>query len=125
MIENEEEGIIEYEPKGKKSDFTDADVWRMIEAYSGARNLSEFQKFDRPYQKNIMYTIHEYGVGPRQISRLTGVTYSVVQKLTEVKGTGPVGHRYPNQQFVRETDSEEEEYLSYLDSGEFERYPEY
>ena len=48
MTENEEEGILEYEPKGKKNGFTDADVWRMIETYSGARNLSEFQKFDRP-----------------------------------------------------------------------------
>lgn len=50
---------------------------------------------------------------------------STMVRHMEVKGTGPVGHRYPNQLFVRETDSEEEEYLSYLDSGEFERYPEY
>lgn len=93
----------------------------MIEAYSGASNLGEFQKFDRPYQKEMMYTIHEYGVGPRQISRLTGITYSIVQKATSWS-EGPVPL---TTQVVRDTTPEEDEYLTYLDPGEFEPYPDY
>lgn len=33
-------------------------------------------------QKHILYLIHEYGIGPRTLSRLTGVPYAIVQRAT-------------------------------------------
>ncbi|WP_228114541.1 hypothetical protein [Segatella copri] len=64
--------------------------------------------------------VHEQGVGPRTLSRLTGVPYSVVQRATSKANeqklqTGVVSEYSPL----------DELYYSYCDDGEFEKYPEY
>lgn len=74
---------------------------------------------------DVMYTIHESGVGPRQISRLTGITYSVVQKATNSINERTYYEQLHSEQMVCDSDPETEEYLTYLDPGSFQKYPEY
>ena len=65
-----------HEPRVRKKQFTDAEVWSMIQAECSATNASEFQQLSRPYQKHVMYTIHESGVGPRQSSKQINNIYA-------------------------------------------------
>lgn len=125
LTEAQEESLLDYEPRVRKKQFTDAEVWSMIQAECSATNASEFQQLSRPYQKHVMYTIHESGVGPRQISRLTGITYSVVQKATNSINERTYYEQLHSEQMVRDSDPETEEYLTYLDPGSFQKYPEY
>lgn len=59
--------------------------------------------------------------GPTTLSRLTGISYSVVQRATSA-----ANERLKRMQgYVAEQSEEDEEYLSYLDEGEFSQAPEY
>lgn len=113
--------MLDYEPKIKKAKYTDREVWEKIADYCGSTNSSEFQSLSRPYQKHIMYYLHEQGVGARTISRLTGVTYSIVQKATNAENEW----RYYQGNQVQDTNEMDEEYLSYLDSGSFSLSPDW
>lgn len=113
--------MLDYEPKVKKAKYTDREVWEKITEYCEATNSSEFQSLPRPYQKHIMYYLHEQGVGARTIARLTGVTYSIVQKATNAENEW----RYYQGSQVLDVDPETEEYLSYLDEGSFSASPEW
>lgn len=64
--------------------------------------------------------VHEQGVGPRTLSRLTGVPYSVVQRATS-----KANEQKLQTGVVCEDSPLDELYYSYCDDGEFEKYPEY
>ena len=64
------------------STYTDEEIWQLITQESGTTNPTQFQALPRPQQKHILYIIHEYGIGPRTLSRLTGVPYAIVQRAT-------------------------------------------
>ena len=66
---------------------------------------------------NHVHLLIKEGIGPRTLSRLTGVPYSIVQRATS--GTFLYGG------IVREPFPDDDEYETYLDSTEYEKSPEY
>ena len=77
----------------------------------------QFQALPRPEQKRHLFAAHEEGIGPRTLSRLTGVPYSIVQRATSDT------IRYGNN--VCDSIPGDEEYDTYLDDSEYEKCPEY
>ena len=84
---------------------------------SGASNATQFQALPRPQQKLHLFAAHEEGIGPRTLSRLTGVPYSIVQRATSDTV------RYGS--MVCESLPCDEEFEAYIDDSEYEKYPEY
>lgn len=125
MTEEEEEGVLDIDNQQQKTQLSDEEVWRILEECSGVRNASEFQALPRPKQKHYLYMAHENGVGPRTLSRLTGVSYSVVYKATSgAKEQWDLMHGEPSD-MMRELSPEEELWMTYCDEGEFEKCPDY
>jgi len=111
MTETEEKGLLDVEEKVEKKFFTDSDVWEILTSLCGATTLSEFQAMERPRQKHYLWEAHEMGVGPRVLSRLTGVPYSIVQRATSAEN-----ERIGGMDMVCEPSP---------DDGEFEKTPEW
>ena len=76
-----------------------------------------FSGTSRPQQKLHLFAAHEEGIGPRTLSRLTGVPYSIVQRATSD------AVRYGS--MVCESLPVDEEYETYIDDTEYEKFPEY
>lgn len=128
LSEVEEEGLIDVEVRPHKSGYSDDDVWQLLKKYSGTSNASEFQRLPRPLQKHYLYMLHEEGIGPRILSRLTGVTYSVVQKATSASNEKFIQEQYlklHSSSMVCDSNEDDDEWMSYFSPDEFERYPEY
>ncbi len=120
LTEEQEKDFIDVDTGPTHTTYTDKDVWQLLESLSGATNATQFQALPRPEQKHYLYEAHEAGVGPRTLSRLTGVPYSIVQRATSGK---TVNQEPPA--IVSEPDPWDELYETYLDEGDFEQYPEY
>ena len=93
----------------------------MIEYYCGANTPSQFQALSRPQQKHVLYCVHEEGVGPRTLSRLTGVPYSIVQRATSAANE----RLLQSSVIVSEPTPEDDLFLTCCDEGTFDKYPEY
>ena len=100
-----------------KSTYTDEEIWQLLSSLCGASNSTQFQALPRPMQKQHLFAVHEEGIGPCTLSRLTGIPYSIVQR--ETSDTVRYGS------MVCESLPEDEEYETYLDDSEYEKYPEY
>ena len=118
LSDDEENGLLDIESKELCGELSDQKVWTLISELCGASNLSSFQALPRPLQKHILWEVHERGIGPRVLSRLTGVPYSIVQRATSaINESKSVG--------CGESTPEDEEWDSYLDEGDWEKYPEW
>ena len=71
----------------------------------------------RGVNKQHLFSVHEEGIGLRTLSRLTGVPYSIVQRATSDTV------RYGS--MVCESLPGDEDYQTYIDDSEYEKYPEY
>lgn len=111
---------MDIDVKPEKAYTSDDDIWTYITGICGAHNLSEFQALPRPMQKHYLYMAHEQGIGPRTLSRLTGVSYSVVRRATSAENDRK---SYPH--MASESNYIDEEYYTYCDEGYFMQYPEY
>ena len=60
---------------------TDEQAQKIIEKYSKCKNVAEFQALDIKTRDKCLKKFKENGLSIRQISRLTGVSYYVVQKI--------------------------------------------
>ena len=71
----------------------------------------------RDVNKQHLFAAHEEGIGSRTLSRLTGVPYSIVQWVTSdaVRYGSMVCESFPC----------DEEFETYIDDSEYEKYPEY
>lgn len=69
----------------------------------------------RGVNKQYLFSAHEEGIGPRPLSRLTGVPYSIVQRATS--GTSR------SDGMVSEPLLNDEEFETYIDCAEYEKYP--
>ena len=76
---------------------------------------AEFQQLPRPQQKHYLWEAHEKGIGPRALSRLTGVPYSIVQRATSAEN-----ERTLQLGMVCESTLEDEDWYSYCTPEEFE-----
>lgn len=121
LTEEEETELLDHEPIHKKAKYTDEDIWKLITQESGTTNATEFQALPRPKQKHILYLIHEYGIGPRTLSRLTGVPYAIVQRATSKANE----ERIITTSMACESTPEDEEFYTYCDEEYFQQYPEY
>lgn len=130
LTEEEEDGLLDHEPIRKKPTYTDEEIWQLITQESGTTNPTQFQALPRPQQKHILYIIHEYGIGPRTLSRLTGVPYAIVQRATskaneQRNNSNMVCEDIAPYGINPEEQCTEEEYLTYCDEDAFLQYPEY
>ena len=80
-------------------------------------DTSVYQVILRGVNKQHLFSAHEEGIGPRTLSRLTGVPYSIVQRATSD------AVRYGN--MVCEPLPGNEEFETYIDDSEYEKYPEF
>jgi len=64
---------------------TDAQAQVIIQKVSRCQSMAEFQGLDEKKKARCMKKIHEKGVSIRQISRLTGISKGVVERLLKVK----------------------------------------
>ena len=60
---------------------TDEEAKRIIKRISKCENSTEFQALEKKQRDKYLKKIKEKGVSIRQISRLTGVSYSIIQRL--------------------------------------------
>ena len=72
-------GCIDIEDKAVVSD---EEVRCYLLSQSGAKSITSFLSLDKHLQKSIIAeTMCHLGVGPRQMSRVTGKSYSVIQRI--------------------------------------------
>ena len=112
--------MLDVEHTPVKTYWSDEEAWQVLSEVSGTTTLSEFQKLSRPFQKHCLWEAHELGVGPRTLSRLTGVAYSIVQRATS-----KANEEMFQSNIVSESSLADEEYYTYLDAGSFEQFPDY
>ena len=117
LAEEDASQFIDVDVRPTKSTYTDEEIWQFLSALCGASNATQFQALPRPEQKRHLFAAHEEGIGPRTLSRLTGVPYSIVQRATSDT------IRYGNN--VCDSIPGDEEYDTYLDDSEYEKCPEY
>lgn len=60
---------------------TDEEAKRIIQQYSKCNNIAEFQNLNLKTRDKYLKKFKEKGISIRQISRLTGVSYYIVQKI--------------------------------------------
>lgn len=121
LTEEEDKEFLDVEETPVKTYFSDEEIWQILTELTGTTTLSDFQKLPRPEQKHYLWQAHEKGVGPRALSRLTGVPYSIVQRATSAEN-----ERKLQDAFMAHEDSPEDElWHTYCDEGDFEQYPEY
>ena len=61
---------------------SDERIRRIILEMSGVTSIAEFQSRTKEEQKEIVRIVmQETGIGPRQMSRVSGMTYSVIYRL--------------------------------------------
>ena len=117
LAEEDANQFIDVDVRPTKSTYSDEEIWQLLSALSGASNATQFQALPRPQQKLHLFAAHEEGIGPRTLSRLTGVPYSIVQRVTS--GTsrcdGMVSESLPG----------DEEFETYIDSTDYEKFPDY
>lgn len=117
FAEEDANQFIDVDIRPTKSTHSDEEIWQLLSALSGASNAAQFQALPRPQQKLHLFALHEEGIGPRTLSRLTGIPYSIVQRATSDTV------RYGS--MVCESLSGDDEYETYIDDTEYEKYPEY
>lgn len=60
---------------------TDEQARKIIEKYSKCKNASEFQALDISARDRCLKRLRENGLSIRQIRRLIGVSYYLIQKM--------------------------------------------
>ena len=120
LAEKEEEGLLDIEEAPVKTYYSDEEIWHVLTNLCGMTTAAEFQQLPRPQQKHYLWEAHEKGIGPRALSRLTGVPYSIVQRATSAEN-----EKRLQSGMVCESTLEDEDWYSYCSPDEFEPYPEY
>ena len=70
---------IDMEKRGIVADET---IRQMILEKSGTKSLTDFRLHSKERQKDVVRSVMlELGAGPRQLSRVSGLSYSIVYKL--------------------------------------------
>jgi hypothetical protein len=74
--------ILDIDTDGYKS-ISDGDVKAFLQMSQGIANPLVAQSLERTRRNEVLRYALSYGAGVRQLSRLTGVSFGVVQKLTK------------------------------------------
>ena len=119
-LAEKEEGLLDIEETPVKTCYSDEEIWHVLTNLCGMTTAAEFQQLPRPQQKHYLWEAHAKGIGPRALSRLTGVPYSIVQRATSAEN-----EKRLQSGMVCESTLEDEDWYSYCSPDEFEPYPEY
>lgn len=122
LTDDEEQDILDVEGRNQHSVTTDSEIWNLIQVLCGATNATEFQALPRPQQKHYLSLLHEHGAGPRTLSRLTGVPYSIVQRATSIAKEQKHNTRA---NMACESTPEDALWQTYCDEDDFLSYPDY
>ena len=117
LAEEDANQFIDFDVLPTKSTYSDAEIWQLLSAQSGASNATQFQALPHPQQKLHLFAAYEEGIGPRTLSRLTGVPYSIVQRATSD------AVRYGS--MVCESLPCDDEFEAHIEDSEYEKYPEF
>ena len=74
--------ILDIDTDGYKS-ISDSDVKAFLQMSQGIANPLMVQSLEKTRRNEVLRCALSFGAGVRQLSRLTGVSYGVVQKLTK------------------------------------------
>ena len=74
--------ILDIDTDGYKS-VSDSDVKAFLQMSQGIANPLMVQSLEKTRWNEVLRYALSFGAGVRQLSRLTGVSYGVVQKLTK------------------------------------------
>ncbi len=67
---------------GERKVVSDDSVRDLLLSTSEMRKIAEFRQLDKPEQKTIIRRVmQELRAGPRQMSRVTGMSYNIVQNI--------------------------------------------
>ncbi|MBR1449635.1 MAG: transposase [Prevotella sp.] len=74
-----EDNILDFHDEGKNT-FTDEEVKKHILEICGLEVPTDIQKLDKRERNSILKRLCEYGITIRQISRITGISYGVINR---------------------------------------------
>ena len=120
LTDDEADGLLDIETAPDHSYQTNEDIWQFLTLISGATNPTEFQAIPRPQQKHYLWQAHDQGIGPRTLSRITGVPYSIVQRATSA-----AKEKFQQNGMVCDESPDEELWYTYCDEDDFKENPEY
>lgn len=119
LHQEQEEEFIDITTSNGYKYLTDEEAWDLIKQISGVSNLSDFQSLDRPIQKHYLYEAHSFGVGIRTLSRLTGISYTIVRNAA----TADI-ERKRQRHYLEVINSDEQ--VNYVeDDSILDKYPDY
>ena len=68
LAEEDANQFIDVDVRPTKSTYSDAEIWQLLSALSGASNATQFQALPHPQQKLHLFAAYEEGIGPRTLS---------------------------------------------------------
>ena len=74
------------EEKTVSRSVSDSEARELLRQFCGLSNICEIQTFERKDRNEILGVALINGVGVRQLARLTGVSYGIIQRLNEKMG---------------------------------------
>ena len=74
------------EEKTVSRSVSDSEARELLRQFCGLSNICEIQTFERKDRNEILEVALINGVGVRQLARLTGVSYGIIQRLNEKMG---------------------------------------
>ena len=83
-VESPLTGDVECIEMSERAIVSDEKVRQLILEKSGTLSIAEFQSHEKEVKKDIVRSVmQETGAGPRQISRVCGMTFSVIYRLSK------------------------------------------
>lgn len=85
-MEQFEDPIDKEDEEKESSHVSDSEARELIKHLCSHFNICEIQAFQRKERNEILESALRYGVGVRQLARLTGVSYGIIQRINEKVG---------------------------------------
>ena len=84
-LEKEEEKTVPHH-------FNDSEARDLLRKLCSDSNICAIQTFQRKERNSILESALRRGLGVRQLARLTGVSYGIIQRINEKVGQSPLTH---------------------------------
>ena len=86
-LEKEEEKTVPHH-------IDDSEARDLLRKLCSDSNICAIQTFQRKERNSILESALRRGLGVRQLARLTGVSYGIIQRINEKVGQSPLTHYY-------------------------------
>jgi len=84
-LEKEEEKTVPHH-------INDSEARDLLRKLCSDSNICAIQTFQRKERNSILESALRRGLGVRQLARLTGVSYGIIQRINEKVGQSPLTH---------------------------------